>query len=147
MIEKHIYQCEVCGKEFAFEDECLAHELKCKTAGLEHSVIIMDNNENILSLDNWRKAIDRAYFVYITNQEAADRLEELFNRYNYTFPTEYAQETVLYPALFAYESDKAYWKTLQDVENEYNELLAAKDKMQYYLLNKNISERNAAALG
>lgn len=30
MIEKHTYQCEVCGKEFAFEDECREHELKCK---------------------------------------------------------------------------------------------------------------------
>lgn len=30
MIEKHIYQCEVCGKEFAFEDECREHEMKCK---------------------------------------------------------------------------------------------------------------------
>lgn len=30
MIEKQIYQCEVCGKEFTFEDECLEHELKCK---------------------------------------------------------------------------------------------------------------------
>lgn len=28
MIEKHIYQCEVCGKEFAFEDECREHEMR-----------------------------------------------------------------------------------------------------------------------
>lgn len=140
MIEKHIYQCEVCGKEFAFEDECREHELKCKTAGLENSVVMMDCNHNILSLDDWRKAIDRAYFVYITNQEVADRLEELFNEYNYTFPAEDAQEAVLYPALFVYENDGAYWKTLQDVENEYNELLATKDEMQDCLLNKNIGK-------
>lgn len=101
---------------------------------------MMDCNYNILSLDDWRKAIDRAYFIYIANQEAADKLEKLFNEYNYTFPAEDAQEAVLYPALFTHENDGAYWKTLQDVENEYNELLAVKDEMQDCLLNKNTSE-------
>lgn len=140
MIEKYIYQCEICGEEFAFEDECLAHELKCKTAGLEHSVIMMDNNRNILPLDNWEKAIDRAYFVYIVNQETADKLEKLFHEYNYNFPADDVQETVLYPALFSYEDSGMYWKSLQDVENEYNELLAVKDELQDCLLNKNIDE-------
>lgn len=140
MIEKHIYQCEVCGKEFAFEDECREHELKCKTAGLENSVAMMDSGRNILPLDNWEKAIDRAYFVYVANQEAADKLEDLFHEYNYNFPADDARETVLYPALFAYQDNGMYWKSLQDVENEYNELLAVKDELWDYLFNKNASE-------
>lgn len=140
MIEKHIYQCEVCGKEFAFEDECLAHELKCKTAGLEKSVVMMDSTRSIIPFDNWEEAIDKAYFIYIANQEAADKLKKLFYEYNYNFPTDDVQETVLYPALFAYEDNGMYWKSLQDVENEYNELLAVKDEMQDCLLNKNIGE-------
>ena len=28
MIEKHIYQCEVCGKEFNDEDDCRKHEME-----------------------------------------------------------------------------------------------------------------------
>lgn len=134
MIEKHIYQCEVCGKEFAFEDECFEHELKCKTAGLEKSVVMMDSLRNIIPLDNWEKAIDRAYFIYIANQEAANQLEELFQEYGYSFPAEDAQETVSYPALFAYQDNRVYWKSLQDVENEYNEFLAIKDEMEDLLL-------------
>lgn len=134
MIEKHIYQCEVCGKEFAFEDECREHELKCKTAGLERSVVMMTSGGNIISLDNWEIAIDRAYFIYIANQEAANQLEELFNEYGYIFPAEDTQETVSYPALFAYQENGMYWKSLQDVENEYNELLAVKDEMEGLLL-------------
>lgn len=135
MIEKHIYQCEVCGKEFAFDDECREHELKCKTAGLEKSVVMMDSRRNIISLNNLEKAIERAYFVYIANQEAADKLEELFQEYGYDFPAIYAQETVSYPALFAYQdNEKVYWKSLQDVENKYNELLAVKDEMEDLLL-------------
>ena len=130
MIEKHIYQCEVCGKEFAFENECREHEMKCKTAGLEKSVAMMDSLRNIIPLDNWEDAIDKAYFMYIANQEAADGLERLFDEYNYNFPANDAQESVLYPALFAYEDNGMYWKSLQDVENEYNELLAVKDKME-----------------
>lgn len=116
------------------------HELKCKTAGLEKSVVMMDSLRNIIPLDNWEKAIDRAYFIYIANQEAADKLEELFNEYNYNFPASDAQETVLYPALFAYQDNGMYWKSLQDVENEYNELLAVKDELWDCLFNKNDSE-------
>ncbi len=87
MIEIHTYKCEVCGKEFDDEDECLKHELKCKTTvGLEDSVVMMDSGRNILPLDNWKKAIDRVYFVYVANQEAADKLEDLFHEYNYSFP-------------------------------------------------------------
>ena len=138
MIEKHTYQCEICGKEFNDEDECLEHELKCKTAGLENSVVMMDYERNILSFDNWEKTLDKVYFVYITNQEAADKLEKLFHEYNYDFPADDAQETVLYPALFAYQDNGMYWKSLQDIENEYNELLAVKDEMQDCLLNKNM---------
>lgn len=139
MIEKHIYQCEVCGKEFAFEDECLAHELKCKTAGLEKSIVFADSSGNIITSpqEDWETAIGHAYCIYIANQEAADKLEKLFYEYNYNFPAYDVQETVLYPAMFAYEDNGMYWKSLQDIENEYNELLAAKDKMQDYLLDKN----------
>lgn len=95
---------------------------------------MMDSCRNILSLDNWEKAINEAYFVYIANQEAADKLERLFDEYNVSFPTYDAQETVLYPALFAYEDNGMYWKSLQDVENEYNEFLAVKDEMEDLLL-------------
>ena len=130
MIEKHTYQCEVCGKEFAFEDECREHEMKHKTAGLEKSVVMMNSLRNIIPLNNWEEAIDKAYFVCIANQEAADKLEKLFDEYNYNFPAYDTQEAVSYPALFAYEDNGMYWKSLQDVENEYNELLAVKDEME-----------------
>lgn len=136
MIEKHIYQCEVCGKEFAFEHECREHELKCKTTELEKSVAMMDSLRNIIPLDNWEKAIDRAYFIYIANQEAADKLEKLFDEYNYNFPANDVQEAVFYPALFAYEDNGMYWKSLQNVENEYNELLAVEDELRECLFNK-----------
>lgn len=141
MIEKHIYQCEICGKEFPFEDECLAHELKCKTVGLENSVVMMGSGKEILPLDNWEKAIDRAYFVYVANQEAASKLEDLFHEYNYNFPADDVQETVFYPALFVYQDYTMSWKSFQDVENEYNELLATKDEMWDFIFNKNVGKK------
>ena len=97
-------------------------------------MVMMDSLKNIIPLDNWEKAIDRAYFIYIANQEAADKLEKLFDEYNYNFPAYDAQEAVSYLALFAYEDNGMYWKSLQDVENEYNELLAVKDEMGDLLL-------------
>lgn len=134
MPEIHTYRCDVCGKDFEFEDDCRKHEMEHKTAGLEKSVVMMDSLRNIISLDNWEEAIDKAYFVFIANQDAANQLKELFYEYNYNFPADDAQETVFYPALFAYEDNGMYWKSLQDVENEYNELLAVKDEMEDLLL-------------
>ena len=92
----------------------------------------MNEDRKVLPLDDWERAIDRAYFVFIANQEAANQLEELFDEYGYGFPAEDAQETVSYPALFVYQdnNNRVYWKSLQDVENEYNELLAVKDEME-----------------
>ena len=130
MTEIHTYLCDVCGKDFAFEDECRKHELKCKTAGLEKSVVMMTSGRNIISLNNWEEAIDKAHFAYIANQEAANQLKELFYEYNYTFPADDAQETIVYPAFFAYQDNGMYWKSFQDTENEYNELLAVKDEME-----------------
>ena len=43
MIEKHSYQCEVCGEEFAFEDECGEHEMEHITETLKGAVIMMDS--------------------------------------------------------------------------------------------------------
>ena len=135
MTEIHSYRCDICGKEFAFEDDCCKHEMEHKTAGLEKSVAMMDRLRNIISLDNWEEAIDKAYFVFIANQDAANQLKELFDKYGYSFPAEDAQETVFYPALFVYQDNNGvYWKSLQDVENEYNELLAIKDEMEDLLL-------------
>ena len=140
MTEIHTYRCDVCGKTFDDEDDCREHEMKCKTAGLEKSVVMMDSLRNIIPLDNWEEAIDKAYFIYIANQEAADKLEKLFDEYNYNFPANDAQEAVLYPELFVYEDNGMYWKSLQDVENEYNELLDVKDELWDCLLNKNTGE-------
>lgn len=134
MTEIHTYRCDICGKDFELEDDCREHEMEHITAGLEKSVVMMDSLRNIISFDNWEKAIDKAYFVFIANQDAANRLKELFYEYNYNFPAEDAQETVSYPALFAYQDNGMYWKCLQDVENEYNEFLAVKDEMENLLL-------------
>ena len=102
-----------------------------KTTGLEKSVVMMNGSRKVLPLDNWEIAIDRAYFIYIANQEAANQLEELFHEYGYSFPAEDAQETVSYPALFVYQDDnEVCWESLQNVENKYNEFLAIKDEME-----------------
>lgn len=43
MIEKHIYQCEVCGKEFNDEEDCRKHEMEHITAKLKGAVVMMDS--------------------------------------------------------------------------------------------------------
>lgn len=135
MTEIHTYRCDICGKDFDDYNDCRKHKMEHKTAGLKTSVVMMNGSRKVLPLDNWEIAINRAYFIYIASQEAANQLEELFQEYGYSFPAEDAQETVSYPALFVYQDDnRVYWKSLQDVENEYNELLAVKDEMEDLLL-------------
>lgn len=135
MTEIHAYRCDVCGQTFDFKDDCRKHEMEHKITGLKTSVVMMDCSKKVLPLDDWERAIDRAYFIFIANQEAANQLKELFDEYGYSFPAEDAQETVFYPALFVYQDNNGvYWKSLQDVENEYNELLAIKDEMEDLLL-------------
>ncbi len=137
MTEITTYKCDVCGKEFIDEDECLAHELKCKTAGLEKDVVLADSDGNIITSvqESWETAIDHAYFIYIANQKAANKLRELFSEYNYDFPADDIEEAIIYPALFAYRDNEMCWKSLQGVEDEYNELLAIKDEMLDHLVN------------
>lgn len=130
MTEIHTYRCDVCGKIFDDENDCCRHEMEHKAAGLENSVVMMDSDKKILPLDDWEITLNRACFVYIINQEAANGLKEIFQDYGYTFPAEDAQEEVSYPALFAYQDRELSWKSLQDVENEYNEFLAVKDEME-----------------
>lgn len=130
MIEIHSYRCDICGKTFDDENDCYKHEMEHKAAGLENSVVMMDSHRNVISLDDLENAIDKAYFIYISNQEAANQLEEIFQEYSYAFPAEDAQEKVSYPALFSYQIREMSWKSFQDVENEYNEFLAIKDEME-----------------
>ena len=131
MIEKHIYQCEVCGKEFAFEDECLAHELKHKIVELDKDVALADGGGNIIfPIVNWEKAIDQAYFVYVASEQAAKKLWDLFNGYHYSSPADDTESDISYPAFFIYNSKDMCWDYFQDIEDEYREYFTIKDNIE-----------------
>lgn len=131
MIEKYTYQCEVCGKEFAFEDECREHEMKCKTAGLEKSVVMMDDDGEILSLDDMHTAIEKSYAIYVECKEAADILWELFDKDGYCSPITDIDTPIQYPAFFTYNS---HWRYMNNLEEEYNRLLELKTTAENTLL-------------
>ena len=78
MIEKHIYQCEVCGKEFAFENECRKHEMEHTASFIKNAVVIMDDGGEVLPLDDIRTAIEKSYAIYVGCNEAAKMLWEVF---------------------------------------------------------------------
>lgn len=126
MIEKHIYQCEVCGKEFAFENECREHEMEHITAKLKGAVVMMDSLGEVLPLDDIHTAIKRAYAIYVGCKEAADILWELFEDEGYSAPIESIETSIQYPAFFTYNQDKYSWLYMRDLEEEYNRLLELK---------------------
>ena len=134
MIEKHTYQCEVCGKEFAFEDECREHEMEHITAKLKGAVVMMDSLGKILPLDDIHTAIERAYAIYVGCKEVADILWELFKDEGYETPIENIRTPVLYPAFFIYDQDHYCWLYLNDLEEEYNRLLELKTTAENILL-------------
>ena len=86
MIEKHIYQCEVCGKTFDDEDDCREHEMEHIPAKLKGVVVMMDSLGEVLPLDDIHTAIERAYAIYVGCKEAADILWEMFDDEGYNAP-------------------------------------------------------------
>ena len=134
MIEKHIYQCEVCGKEFAFEDECREHEMEHITAKLKGAVVMMDSLGKVLPLDDIHIAIERAYAIYVGGKGAADMLWEAFDDEGYNTPIENIETSIQYPAFFIYDQDKYYWQYMHDLEEEYNRLLELKTTAENILL-------------
>lgn len=134
MIEKHIYQCEVCGKEFNDEEDCRKHEMEHNAAKLKGAVVMMDDGGEVLPLDDIHTAIERTYAIYVGCKEAADILWELFGDEGYTTPIEDIRTPVLYPAFFIYDQDNYHWLYLNDLEEEYNRLLKLKTTAENILL-------------
>ena len=134
MIEKHIYQCEVCGKEFNDEEDCRKHEMEHNAAKLKGAVVMMDDGGEVLPLDDIHTAIERTYAIYVGCKEAADILWELFGDEGYTTPIEDIRTPVLYPAFFIYDQDNYHWLYLNDLEEECNRLLELKTTAENILL-------------
>ena len=134
MIEKHIYQCEVCGKTFDDYDDCYKHEMEHKATGLKTSVVMMDDGGEVLPLDDIDTAIERAYAIYVECNEAAKMLWELFEDEGYCTPIENIRTPVLYPAFFVYDQDNYGWLYFNDLEKEYNRLLELKTTAENTLL-------------
>ena len=134
MIEKHIYQCEVCGKEFNDEDECREHEMEHITAKLKGAVVMMDSLGEVLPLDDMHTAIERAYAIYVGCKEAADILWEAFDDEGYNTPIENIETSIQYPAFFVYDQDNYCWLYMRDLEEEYNRLLDLKTTAENILL-------------
>ena len=134
MIEKHIYQCEVCGKEFNDEEDCRRHEMEHTASFIKNAVVMMNNSGEVLPLDDIRTAIDNCYAIYVGCNEAAKILWELFEDEGYTTPIEDIRTPVLYPAFFIYDQDNYHWLYLNDLEEEYNRLLELKTTAENILL-------------
>lgn len=134
MIEKHIYQCEVCGKEFNDEDDCLKHEIEHTVSFIKNAVVMMDDDGKVLPLDDIRTAIDECYAIYVGCKEVADILWEAFDDEEYNTPIENIETPIQYPALFTYDQDKDCWRYMRDLEEEYNRLLELKTTAENALL-------------
>lgn len=134
MTEIHTYRCDICGKTFDDEDDCLKHEMEHITAKLKGAVVMMDSLENVLPLDDIRTAIERTYTIYVGCKEAADILWELFEDEGYNTPIEDIVTPVLYPAFFIYDQANYRWLCLNDLEEEYNRLLELKTTAENILL-------------
>ena len=134
MIEKHIYQCEVCGKEFNDEEDCRKHEMEDTASFIKNAVVMMDDGGEVLPLDDIRTAIDKCYTIYVGCNEAAKMLWEVFEDEGYATPLEDIRTPVLYPAFFIYDQDYSHWLYLNDLEEEYNRLLELKATAENILL-------------
>ena len=134
MIEKHIYQCEICGKEFNDEEDCRKHEMEHTASFIKKAVVMMDYCGEVLPLDDIRTAIEKSYAIYVGCNEAAKMLWELFEDGGYVTPIEDIRTPILYPAFFIYDQDNYHWLYLNDLEERYNHLLDLKTTAENILL-------------
>ena len=134
MIEKHIYQCEICGKEFNDEEDCRKHEMEHTASFIKKAVVIMDDGGEVLPLDDIHTAIERAYAIYVGCKGAADILWKMFDDEGYTTPIENIETSIQYPAFFIYDQDNYYWQYMRDLEKEYSRLLELKATAENILL-------------
>lgn len=134
MIEKHIYQCEVCGKEFEFDDDCRKHEMEHSIHLIKKAVVMTNSAGEVLSLDDMHTTIERVYAIYVGCKEAADILWKIFEEEGYCTPIEDIDSTVQYPAFFIYDQDRYHWLYMHDLEEEYNRLLELKTTAENGLL-------------
>ena len=134
MTEIHIYQCEVCGKEFNDEEDCRKHEMEHTASFIKNAVVMMDDGGEVLPLDNIDIAIEKSYAIYVGSNEAAKMLWELFEDEGYATPIEDIRTPVLYPAFFIYDQDHYHWLYLNDLEEKYNRLLELKTIAENALL-------------
>ena len=134
MTEIYTYRCDICGKVFDDEDNCLEHEMEHNAAKLKGAVVMMDHLGKVLPLDDIRTAIDRCYSIYVGCKEAADILWEMFNSNGYCTPIENIETLVQYPAFFTFDKDECRWQYMRDLEEEYNRLLELKTTAENILL-------------
>ena len=134
MTEIHTYCCDVCGKTFDDEDDCLKHEMEHNVAKLKGAVVMMDDGGEVLPLDDIRTAIERAYAIYVGCKGTADILWKMFEDEGYCTPIENIRTPVLYPAFFVYDQDNYGWLYFNDLEEEYNRLLKLKTTAENTLL-------------
>ena len=95
MTEIYTYRCDICGKTFDDEDDCLKHEMEHTASFIKNAVVMMDNGGEVLPLDDIRTAIDKCYAIYVGCKKAADILWELFEDGGYTTPIEDIRTPVL----------------------------------------------------
>ena len=134
MTEIYTYRCDVCGKVFDDEDDCLKHEMEHTASFIKNAVVMMDDGGKVLPLDDIRTAIEKSYAIYVGCNEAAKMLWELFEDEGYCTPIENIRTPVLYPAFFVYDQDNYSWLYLNDLEEEYNRLLELKITAENILL-------------
>lgn len=134
MTEIYTYRCDICGKTFDDEDDCLKHEMEHTASLIKNAVVMMDDGGEVLPLDNIRTAIDKCYAIYVGCKEAADILWEMFDDEGYCTPIENIETSIQYPAFFAYDQDKYCWRYMRDLEEEYNRLLELKTTAENILL-------------
>ena len=134
MTEKHIYQCEVCGKELNDYEDCREHEMEHTASFIKNAVVIMDDGGEVLPLDDIPTAIEKSYAIYVECNEAAKMLWELFEDGGYVTPIEDIRTPILYPAFFIYDQDNYHWLYVNDLEERYNHLLDLKTTAENILL-------------
>ena len=124
MTEKTTYICDICGKEFEDEKNCLVHEKEEKYKKFENRIALFDSYGYLVD------GITFAFTVWVADKEALDYVNELLNESGYcNIPFDFDEEEVL--NIF-YTDNNGNWRCLDD---DVNKLLNLKENVKEILNN------------
>lgn len=127
MTEKITYVCDICGKEFEDEENCLAHEKEERFKQFESKVAMF--NCNGVSTDD----IEEVFTIWVADMEAFHYVNDLLSEAGYCDLWKFEDQMMNRGPYTFYTNDNGDWRYL---DHDLSELLKLEKNVKEVLDNR-----------